>query len=88
MCRLLDLAHGFVQDILDDVVDVGTAEALRGGAEGVVILIREIVWGFPDVHAKNMRARGFVWKWDVDSLVEPTSHGLIQRVRRVRRREH
>ena len=33
MRRLLHLAHGLVEDILDDVVNVGTAKALGRGAE-------------------------------------------------------
>ena len=54
----------------------------------MVIFIREIVGCFTDVHTEDVGASGVVGKRNVNSLVEAPTHRLVERVRRVGRREH
>mmetsp|Transcript_29112 Transcript_29112/g.95032 ORF Transcript_29112/g.95032 Transcript_29112/m.95032 type:complete len:223 (+) Transcript_29112:73-741(+) len=86
--RLLRLAHGLEQHVLDRHRHVRPGEALRALAEHLKVGGRERVGRVADVHLEHVHARALVGERDVDALVEAPPDRLVEIVRCVGRREH
>ena len=76
--RLLDLAHGLHEGVLDDDGDVGARVALGGLGELAVVLGAEGGGGVADGDLEHGGAGGQVGQADVDAALEAAADGGVE----------